>query len=189
MSVKQQMIDILRDNQTRRIRFSFTGSTGATISIGPAAFDRVATALGNDDIKVVEGRFTTDIAMYSARADTAKNTDANTFYLGRNPRFSRTFNALIVHESVHAWFDLTKVTIPWLDNEAAAYIAQGFYLRNGGYPRYRLELGSETSVAYLMVNEIVSGGDAQYFLDALRDSLNADPQYHDYIRGTFTGDG
>jgi hypothetical protein len=40
-----------------------------------------------------------------------------------------------------------------------------------------------------MVNEIISGGDADYFLGALRDSLNASPQYHDYIRGTFTGDG
>ena len=189
MGVKQQMITILRSNETRRITFSFVGTGGATITVNAASFARVAKALEEDAIHIVEGRFTTDIAMYSARKDTATNVEANTFYLGRNPRSSRTFNALIVHESLHAWFDLTKTTIPWIDNEAAAYIAQGYYLRNSGFPRYRLNLGSEPSIGYLMVNEIINGGDANYFLGALRDSLNASPQYHSYIRDTFTGDG
>ena len=189
MGVKEQMIGILGSNETRRIHFSFRGTGGSQISIDQANFRRVASALSGGQISIVENRFSTDIAMYSARADASTNVAANTFYLGRNPRWSRTFNALIVHESVHASLDLDRTTIPWIDNEAAAYIAQGYYLRNSGFPRYRLELGSETSIGYLMVNEIIAGGDADYFLNALRDSLNASPQYHSYIRGTFTGDG
>src|SRR5438552_3479166 len=128
MGVKEQMIGILRSGETCRVNFSFTGTTGASVSVDHSTFSRVADALSDGRISVVEGRFTTDIAMYSAFADTASNSAANTFYLGQNPRWSRTFNALIVHESVHASFDLTRTTIPWVDNEAAAYIAQGFYL-------------------------------------------------------------
>ena len=189
MGVKEQMLGILRSNETRRVHFSFRGTSGSDVSVDQSSFRRVANALEHDQIGVVEGRFDSDIAMYSAFADSSTNSAANTFYLGRNPRWSRTFNALIVHESVHTSFDLTSSTIPWIDNEAAAYIAQGYYLRNSGYSRYRLEFGSEPSTAYLMVNEIISGGDANYFLSALRDSLNANPRYHSYISGTFTGDG
>lgn len=191
MSLKSQLIGILRSGETSRIRFSFTGTSGAGISVDQSTFRRVASAIEDDDIHIVEGRFTTDIAMYSARADSASNTAANTFYFGRNPRSSRTFNALVVHESVHASFDLTRKTIPWVDNEAAAYIAQGYYLRNSGYRRTWLEYGSQTSIGYSVVNEIIAGseGDVPFFLNALRDSLNSSPQYHSYIRGTFTGDG
>jgi hypothetical protein len=189
MGVKEQMLEILGSNETRRIHFGFRGTSGSQVSIGPRDFQRVAAALQAGDIGIVEHRFSTDIAMYSAFADASTNSAANTFYLGRNPRWSRTFNALIVHESVHASFDLSRTTIPWIDNEAAAYIAQGYYLRNSGYARHRLDFGSEPSIGYLMVNEIISGGDPDYFLTALRDSLNANPQYHGYIRGTFTGDG
>jgi hypothetical protein len=189
MAVKDQMIEVLRSGETRRINFSFRGTGGREIRVGPRMFTQVAEALANDQISVVEGRFTTDIAMYSAFADASGTSAANTFYLGRNPRWSRSFNALIVHESVHAAFDLSRTSLPWIDNEAAAYVAQGYYLRNSGYPRYRLDLGSEPSTAYLMVDAIIEGGDPAYFLSALRDSLNANPQYHDYIRGTFTGDG
>jgi hypothetical protein len=127
------------------------------------------------------------MAMYTAWAESGRQ--ANTFYLGNNPRWSRSFNALIVHESVHASFDLNRVEIPWVDNEAAAYIAQGFYLRNSGYSRDRLDLGSGARNGYAMVNEIISGGDPDFFLNVLRDSLLADPQYHSYIRTSFRGDG
>jgi len=191
MGVKEQMIAILRSDETARINFSFRGSSGATISVGGSSFRRVATALANGSINVVEGRFTTDIAMYSARADSSTNVAANTFYLGTNPRYSRLFNALIVHESVHASFDLTRTEIPWLDNEAAAYIAQAYYARNSGLPRTAFEYGSQAIIAYSIVQGMRanSTSDIDFFLSALRDSLDADPQYHSYIRGTFTGDG
>ena len=189
MNVTQQMIGILRDSQTRRIRFNFTGSTGANISIDPTSFERVAAGLQSGNLKVVENRFTIDKAVYSAFDDPTNNTDANTFYLGRNNRWSRSFNALIVHESVHAFMDLSKTTIPWLDNEAAAYIAQGFYLRNSGYALSRIPLGSEQRIGFMWVEDFINNGESSMLLDGLRDSLNSNEDYQSYIGGTFVGDG
>lgn len=191
MGVKEQMIRILRSGEARRIRFSFTGTRRTAISVDSSSFERVAAALQNNTIRIVEGRFNTDIAMYSAKQDIMRNTEANTFYLGRNPRYSRLFNALVVHESVHASFDLTQSRLLWVDNEAAAYIAQAYYARNSGLPRTAFQFGSQPSIAY----QIVEGmrGDAQtdvdFFLSALRTSLRGDNLYSHYMGDDFIGDG
>ena len=189
MGVKEQMISILRSGEAHRISFSFTGSTGATVSVNSQTFERVADALRRGAIAVVEGRFPNDIAMYSSKAE--NGFAANTFYLGANPRYSRLFNALICHESVHASFDLTRSTLPWIDNEAAGYIAQAYYARNSGLPRMAYEFGSHSIIAYSVVEGMRanSASDISFFLGELRNSLNADPMYHSYIGGQFTGDG
>lgn len=191
MGVKEQMIEVLRSGETRRVSFSFVGTSGRTISVDQTTFSRVAEALQENRIRIVEGRFDTDIASYSARADSSRDMAANTFYLGRNPRYSRLFNALIVHESVHASFDLTRSTLPWVDNECAAYIAQAYYARNSGLPRRAFEYGTQPSIGYTIVEGIRanSTSDIDYFLTALRDALRQDSLYSDYISGTFTGDG
>ena len=191
MGAKEQMISILRSSEAQRIRFSFTGTSGATISVNGHSFLAVADALSDGSLAVAENHFTTDIAMYSAHADTAHGFAANTFYLGRNPRYSRLFNALICHEAVHASFDLTRSSMPWIDNEAAGYIAQAYYARNSGLPRLSFEFGSNAIIAYSIVENMRSHDDSNiaFFLDALQDSLNADPMYHSTISGQFTGDG
>ena len=190
MGVKEQMIGILRNGETRRIRFTFAGTLGDSFSIDHTTFERVATALERDEIIVSEGRFSDDTAMYSARTNLRTHSAANTFYLGNNPRFSRSFDALIVHESVHASFDLTRSSLPWVDNEAAAYIAQGFYLRNSGYPRGRIEVGALVTIGYDWVDDLVnSDGDGDFYLNGLRDQLRIRPMYHDYIEGRFDGNG
>jgi hypothetical protein len=191
MGVKEQMIGILRSGEADRIRFSFRGTTGSTISVDRTSFERVATAIQNNTISIVEARFTTDIAMYSARADTRNNAAANTFYLGRNPRYSRLFNALVIHESVHASFDLARSNLPWVDNEAAAYIAQAYYARNSGLNRMAFALGSHPSTAYQLVTNMRanSTSDVDFFLDALRSTLRGDSMYSHYINEEFRGDG
>lgn len=189
MGVKEHMIEILRSGETARIRFSFRGSSGATIEIEPSHFRRVATALANGDLNVVEGRFTENRMVYSAFSDPQNNYASNTFYLGTNPRWSRDFNGLVVHESVHAYFDLVRTRIPWVDNEAAAYIAQAYYLRNSGYRQSRLELGSLPRMGSFVVGDMIAGGDVAPLIDALRDSLRNDPRYHAYIGDVFEGNG
>lgn len=191
MGVKEQMIGILRSGEAKRIRFSFRGTSGSTIAVDPSTFERVAAAIQNGTISIVEGRFNDDIAMYSARADAASNAAANTFYLGRNPRYSRLFNALVIHESVHASFDLTSTRIPWVDNEAAAYIAQAYYARNSGLQRMAFRLGSHPSTAYQIVTNMRanSQSDVDFFLDALRTTLRGDRLYSHYINEEFRGDG
>jgi len=193
MGVKEQMIRVLRSSDTQRIHFSFTGSTGIAISVDGSTFRRVAQAIEEDRVHVVEGGVAGGWAQYSARDNALRHTAANTFYVGADQHWSRAFDALLVHESVHASFDLTSSSLPWLDNETAAYIAQGYYLRNTGFSSNRLDHVGQTNQPYLglqIVESIVRDGAVDSFwLDQLHGSLLSSPQYHSYIRGTFTGDG
>jgi hypothetical protein len=188
MGVKDQMIKILRSSETSRIRFTYRTATAAA-TINADVFRRVATALANDDLHVVEGRHSTNMITYSAWADSSNGTAANTFYLGSNQRWSRDFNALVVHESVHAYFDLTRVSIPWADNEAAAYVAQGYYLRNSGFPESRMEPGEPYRVGFLIAGTIANRVDATSMMEDLRTNLLNDRRYSSYITTTFSGDG
>lgn len=198
MGAKEQMISVLRDGDTARITFTITGvasgmSLGRPISINGSMFRQVATALSDNTLHVVTGHTfpgeNQNRMVYSAREDTANGFAANTFYLGSTPRWSRDFNGLVVHEAVHAYFDLNRLTIQWVDNEAAAYIAQAYYLRNSGFSQSRIEIGTPLRVASLYVGDLRAGGDVTSLLDAIRDSLRNNPDYESYIGGTFTGDG
>ncbi len=188
MGAKEQMIAILRSGETSRVVFSYS-SNGTTASINGETFRRIASGLESGHFHVVEGRFRENKLTYSAWADSSTGDAANTFYLGNNNRSSRDFNALVVHESVHAFFDLTSTTIPWVDNEAIAYIAQGFYLRNSGYPESRMEPGEPYRVGYLIAGTIANGVDASSMISDLRQNLLDDPRYAHYITATFPGDG
>jgi hypothetical protein len=182
MGIKEQMIGVLNDSQTRRIRFSLTGSTGISISVDPSSFRRVSAAIQDGTITVAEGGVAAGWAQYNARN--------NTFSVSTGEHWSRAFNALLVHESVHAAFDLSRSTLPWLDNETAAYIAQGFYLRNSGFSRSRLDELGQPYLGVLIVDSIIqTGSPDSTLIQEMHGTLLSSPDYHSYIRGTFTGDG
>ena len=191
MTVKRQIITILNSSETRRVRFSFTGEDGSTVNVEPTMFRSVANAIENDQIAIVENWSTADIAMYSARADPNNNVAANTLYLGRNQRSSRLFNALIVHEAVHAAWDIARHSLRWIDNEAAGYIAQAYYARNSGLPRTAYLYGSHAILAFSIVQGMRDSNDSDvsFFLSRLRENLRNDPLYNTYINGQFDGDG
>ena len=186
MGAREQMISILRDRDTARVRFTYRGG-GRSDVINADSFQRVANDLASGHLNVVEGRHSTNMITYSAWAEGANS--GNTFYLGNNLRWSRDFNALVVHESVHAFFDVTRTSIPWLDNEAAAYIAQGYYLRNSGYPQSRLEEDEPYEIGYRVARELAAGRSGSDWMFILRDKLNTDSRYSSYIHGSFSGDG
>lgn len=186
MGAKEQMIEVLRDTQTDRIRFSYSNG-GTSVTINRESFQRVADGLQSGHFSVVEGRHRENKITYSAWA--SGSDAANTFYLGNNPRWSRDFNALVVHESVHAFFDLNRTSIPWLDNEAVAYIAQGYYLRNSGYPASRMEEDEPYELGWRVARELARGNSGSEWITLLRDKLNTDTRYSSYIHGSFTGDG
>lgn len=188
MGIREKMMRILRSSDTQRISFSLTGSTGITISVDGSSFRRVAQAIEENNIQVQTGGVADGWAKYSARAE--GTSAANTFYIGANNTSSRDFDGLIVHEAVHASFDLTSTTLPWIDNEVAAYVAQGYYLRNSGYSTSRMDTLGMPYLGRMIVNEIRNGGEVNgFWMEQLRNSLLSDPTYHSYIRGTFTGDG
>ena len=194
MGAKEQMIQILRSGEASRINFTFTGgstggmSLGRPIQINGAALRDVATGLSNGSLRVVENHFDENRMVYAARNDSANGFEANTFYLGNTPTYSRDFNGLVVHEAVHAYFDLQRRTIQWIDNEAAAYLAQAAYLRNSGYPESRIGYGTAIRIATIALADMRSSGNADMLIEALRDSLRNNPDYESYIGGTFTGD-
>ena len=189
MGVKEQMIQILRDSQTSRIHFNYRSST-ASASISNRTFTRVADSLESGHLHVVPGRFQDNRLTYSAWDDSTTGDAANTFYLGNNQTWSRDFNALVVHESIHAFFDLDSRSIQWLDNEVIAYIAQGYYLRNSGYPQSRLEEDEPYELGYRVAVEYARhNGSPETWITLLRDKLNTDSRYSSYIHTRFRGDG
>ncbi len=188
MGLRERIMRILRSSDAQRISFSINGSAGTPIAVNGRMLAQVAQAIEEGTITVQSGGVGDGWAKYSARAE---GTDAaNTLYVGTNNTGSRDFAGLIVHESVHAAFDLSRTTIPWIDNEIVAYIAQGYYYRNSGYRTSRMDPLGMPYLGRMIVDDIRSGGDASdFWIGELRASLLADPVYHEYIRGTFTGDG
>ena len=188
MGAKEQMIGILRNSDTARVSFTYSFN-GFSTTISGQTFRRIARGLANDSLHVSEGRYSDNRLSYSAWTDSSTGDAANTFYLGNNNRSSRDFDALVVHESVHAYFDIARVSIPWVDNEAIAYISQGFYLLNSGYPEARMEPGEPYRVGYLIAGTIRNGVDASSMIGDLRQNLLTDHRYSHYITATFQGDG
>src|SRR6185295_16288376 len=66
MGVREQMIKVLRSSDAQRIHFSFTGSTNITITVDGSTFRRVAQALEENSVHVVEGGVSGGWAQYSA---------------------------------------------------------------------------------------------------------------------------
>ena len=186
MGAKEQMIAILRDRDTARINFAYNNG-GRTATINRGVFDRVANDLASGHLNVVEGRYSGNRITYSSWREGANA--ANTFYLGANPRYSRDFNALIVHESVHAYFDVSRAEMPWLHNETIAYIAQGFYLRNSGYPHSRMEEDEPYELGWQVANAIARRGNPSEWISLLQSKLQTDSRYASYITQSYTGDG
>ena len=187
MAMRDRVMRILRNSDTARISFSFRGSEG-TVTVNAGTFRRVAEAIENNEITVQMGGVPENVAKYSARAE--GSSAANTLYIGRNLYSSRDFDALIVHEAVHASFDLTSTRIQWIDNEVAAYIAQGYYLRNSGYSTERMDSMGMPYFGRMIVNAIRGGESAEgFWMDALTNALQSDPLYAPYINSCFQGDG
>lgn len=186
MGAKEQMIAILRDRDTARIRFTYR-SGGHTATINQSVFTRVADELRDGHLNVVEGRHSGNRITYSSWRE--GSNAANTFYLGENPRWSRDFNGLVVHESIHAYFDVTRTEMPWLHNETIAYIAQGYYLRNSGYPHSRMEEDEPYEVGWQAAMELARGRSGSDWIQSLQDLLRNDSRYSSYITQSYTGDG
>ena len=186
MGAKEQMIAILRDRDTARIDFNYN-SDGRTARINRAVFIEVADKLASGHLHVVEGRHSGNSVTYSSWRE--GTNAANTFYLGQNPRYSRDFNALVVHESIHAYFDVSRTEMPWLHNETIAYIAQGWYLRNSGYPHSRMEEDEPYELGWQVANAMAGRGSPATWITSLQDKLRTDSRYSSYITQSYTGDG
>lgn len=182
--MKQTVIDVLKNKHTQKIGFTYTGATGAKFRMHPNDFLTVALNIEQGNIDVQQGGVAAGKARYFIKNE--GNSLANTFYLGKNNAAPNVFHSLLVHESVHAIYDVKGITMPWLDNEAIAYIAQGFYIKSAG------EDGGLSEQAYIgleIARQYENGGTDPFWENALRDALLNDPLYKPYINGNFEGDG
>ncbi len=182
--MKQTVINVLRNSHTQRVNFTYTAADGgARWKIYPNDFATVALNIEQGNLDVQEGGVPAGTAKYTIRDD--GNSKADTFYIGRNNTTQNIFHSLLVHESVHAIYDVKGIVMPWLDNEAIAYIAQGFYLlsagRDGG-------LSEQAMYGYQVAKNYQTDLEADW-VTALRNSLLNDPLYKKYIKKNFVGDG
>lgn len=188
MTIEDRIFSILLNANTLRINFIFDGANGNKVLVTSADFVLVASLIKSKHISIVEGVADPGSAIYTAKND--GNLNANTFYFGTNDYSTKSFEALVVHESVHAAYDMKRATIPWIDNEVAAYIAQGFYANNAGIPDKKVHAGDYIYLGKMISNDIIAGRPIdQFWLDSIRDNLRNDPTYASYINTNFVGDG
>lgn len=183
--MKETLLAVLRDPHTAKIGFDYKNDRGVRYRISPADFPQVARAVEDGRINVVEGGTTGGVdAEYSLRK--ANGKEANTFYI-KPPTASRNvFRSLLVHETVHAFHDLSMLQMPWLDAEIIAYIAQGFYIMSAG------EDGGLSDPAYVgleIARDFSKGVTDSSWIDLLKNALLTDIHYQNYITGAFRGDG
>ncbi len=120
MSLKDEVARVLESSSiTGNIRFVM-----ASTCIVPADFARTGEAIRTGKIAVVYSAGKKDEAEYDA--------SINTFQLHNEDTLSRKSRGLIVHEAVHSIHDRLGQQIRKLDDECAAYLAQGMYLVRAG---------------------------------------------------------
>lgn len=184
MSIVQQMIRVLQNQHTRTISFSFIGSTGQTITVNQESFRRIIRALQHDQFQI-----STNISpgMAAYNKDSTVPGKHGTFRVNPNGGAPESFDSLVVHESVHASFDLTSSVLPFVDNEVAAHLAQAKYyieINRTFFPEYR-----PLQSAIMILGNLPAGTIPSASLNGLRNDIRAIGVYQSYINTTFNGNG
>jgi hypothetical protein len=189
MALKDTFVSVLKNAYAARIDFNYVATTGTVLSLRGAHFSQIGNLISKGTLDVqTDATLPAGIAKYTALS--GGDATANTFYVCSAPPRGRLFEGLIVHEAVHAVFDIYQTTVEWIDNEAIAYIAQGFYLKFVGFDENNLSSVSQPYFGLQLAKSVSAEGVLDdFWLQALRESLSSDPLYHDYIRKTFRGDG
>jgi hypothetical protein len=183
MSTRDDAIRLLRGHQASRINFSFPSSAAGTVTVNSYTFERVATAIENNIITVDDTvRLPADIgAVY-----VPDKIPGGEMLLRRE--IGRQHNGEVIHESVHASFDLTHSTLPRVDDETAAYIASALYWRMTGLrcsPNATIyRAASNVADSILHRRGIVADE-----LNALRNRIRNHPVYRPYAGGTYLRNG
>ena len=135
MSARDTVLRLLTTGASRRISFSFSTAGGRTVTVNESTFDRVALAITSitpPQVHLVIGTSRAGTsAEYFASANPARGiAQPNTLLVP--PVIGRETESLILHESVHASFDLTRSPLDVAHEEAAAYIVSYVYYRRTG---------------------------------------------------------
>lgn len=141
-AAKQRVIDLLRGQEAKRIRFIATTATAGDVTINRATFATVASAIESHKIKVtVKSHFDNDDveAQYDSDAVPGLGTVPG-FSSGQllvPPIVGRDEEGSAMHECTHAFFDLQSIDIGATEEEAISYVVGALYERMTGLPKSR----------------------------------------------------
>ena len=182
MSIKETVIDILCSPAAQGIRFSFNSVTQTPVEVSGVSFRRVARAIEHRKIKVID-----DLRLLQPGSD-GEYWGENVFIVPPT-RHRRYQEAVVVHEAVHASFDLTHSHVPAIDNEVAAYIAGTIYLRRTGFPRGGYNATLEEYALPIANSVLRSAPIEDRDLEKLRHVLLHDKLYYDLLTNRKEGHG
>lgn len=132
MTLKQQVVRILRGSTATRIRFTFP-SGARTISISPGTFSYVARALVSGRASVSPPAALTPGAAAQYTGFSGGAVPANTMEVPRI--LGRIDEGHILHESLHCAYDLLGTNIIAVDDEASCYVVSALaFLMTGVRP-------------------------------------------------------
>lgn len=119
---KAQVLKLLRGREAARMNFQFPGGAGDII-VSKAAFEMVAAAIDAGTVHV--SQVTTLPAGVGAQY-----SGTGTSNLMEVPAIAgRVQEAFVMHESLHAYFDLISSNVQDVPEEAAAYIVADLYAK------------------------------------------------------------
>jgi hypothetical protein len=137
--LERRVLSVLTGPAVARIRFRFP-IAGSHVTIAPQTFHRVARAIRTGHIIV---RRPTDLAagvaaQYNDVARTrADSTVVRADTLEISAVSGRLDEAMVVHECLHAAYDLLRTGLDGNAEEASAYVCTALYCRMTGLPRPR----------------------------------------------------
>jgi hypothetical protein len=188
MSLKTWVLHVLNGPAVARIRFRFP-IRGSHVTITPQTFHHVAHA-------IVSGRVT-------VQSPTNLASDRAAQYVARANRLEvksvagRLNEAYLVHESLHAAYDLLRTGIDANAEEASAYVCSALHLRMTGFDRagrvdHHQIWGPAARVAQTLLSQYQKGdpgipmvGEQEW--QTLRAGVGLFPLYAALPSGIFTG--
>jgi hypothetical protein len=137
MSLRTKVLSVLEGPSVARIRFRFP-IANSHVTIAPQTFHHVARAIRSGDVRI---GVPTDLAagvaaQYNDVARTRTNgtvVAANTLEV--NGVSGRLDESLVVHECLHAAYDLLRTGLDGNAEEASAYVCSALYCRMTGLAR------------------------------------------------------
>lgn len=191
MTDQEVVIHALTTGPSQHIAFSFPATAGGTVTVNSTTFQRVATAIRGGQITlVITNSFPAGVGAeylpttYASRPGIAANT------MRVRPQISRLYTAGLLHEAVHASFDLVRSAgVNALNQEAAAYIAEYIYYRRTGVAARRVADGIRNAARPIAEAVIRGQAITGAQITALTAAISGHPVYTNIPAGSYPNDG
>jgi hypothetical protein len=198
MSIKQRVLAVLLGGNVARIRFRFP-IAGSHVTIARQTFHVVAHAIQSGKIPVRVG---TDLAAkVAAQYNDVARTRADGTVVAADTLeirgvIGRLDESYIVHESLHAAYDLLHTGLDGNAEEASAYVCTALYCRMTGLPKPRWANGpiysnaertAQSLLAQYQIGDVAIPTVGEQEWETLRLAVALDPVYRFAYPGGLRG--